>query len=148
MIDPAPHALTIDQARALLQSGQAGDDFSVPDNARPDQHVHAKRVGPEGGKGSARVAVVMHGENPQAMLVSLIAAPQARTLAAALLNAADEVDGAVPLAYFPARFVAPEYLDDPAHETDEIVVDPDALGEPGAFGDLEIGQDEDEEGQA
>lgn len=103
MIDPAPFALTIDQARALLQSGQTGDDYSVPDNARPDQHVHVKRVGPAGGRRSSRVAVILHGENPQAMLVSLVAAPQARALAAALLNAADEIDGKRPLV-----FTAPE----------------------------------------
>ena len=137
MIDPTDYALTIDQARALVKSADQGDDFSTPDNSRPDAHVHVRRVGAPGARKGARVAVMMHGENPQAMLVSLISAPQARMLGAALLNAADEVDGKTPLVFFPPE--AREAVEPEAPR----VIDLEGLAEAGSFGDLETDEVDD-----
>lgn len=99
-LDPADYALTPADLQTLFQRGAAGPDFEVADNARPGQHVHARRIGEPGSRALGRVAVITHNEAGGA-IASVIAAPQARALAAALLNAADEIDGVAPLVFFP-----------------------------------------------
>ena len=88
-----------------------GDEFQLASNVDTEtDNVRVRRVGPAGGGLKARACVYIESlvehededveDEIQSTLV-YISAPEARQLAAALLNVADDIDGAVPLAFFP-----------------------------------------------
>lgn len=109
------YALTEDEWNALSEAAEApggrGDEFQVASNVDSDtDNVRVRRVGPAGGGLKARVVVFVETliesededvEDEIQSSLAYISAPEARQLAAALLNVADEIDGKTPLVFFP-----------------------------------------------
>lgn len=85
--------------REQITDGVQGEDFALACNAAREEHVHVRRVGEAGSRLGGRVVVSTHGQ-PGAVPIFL-AAPEARMLAAAILDAADDLDGVTPLVYMP-----------------------------------------------
>lgn len=83
-----------------VQTGTMGDDVAFACNARPTDHLHLRRIGNEGDRLDGRIAVAMH-DGTGSSVVAYFAAPEARQIAAQLLNLADELDGATPLTFMP-----------------------------------------------
>lgn len=109
------YTLTEDEWNALSEAAEApggrGDEFQVASNVDSDtDNVRVRRVGPAGGGLKARVVVFVETliesededvEDEIQSSLAYISAPEARQLAAALLNVADEIDGKTPLVFFP-----------------------------------------------
>lgn len=91
--------LNEDGARSVVTAWEGGryTDTAFASDSRPDVHVHVLRIGDEGAGLAGRVAVAAHGPNGEAAVY--VAADEARAVAAAILNAADELDGVTPLTY-------------------------------------------------
>lgn len=102
--------------REHLNPQGMGPDFALACNVESGDHVHVRRIGPEGSRFEGRVAVMTHGDSGQAIVY--VAAPQARTLAAAILTAADELDGDTPLGFFPRQPIPEADLDEPTADVD------------------------------
>ncbi len=97
---------------ARAQAGATGEEYVFACDAQPSDHVHVRRLGEEGARIGGRVAVAAHGKRGQAVIY--LAAPEARALAARLLDAADELDGVVPLVFMPRGEDEPEPQATPA----------------------------------
>lgn len=101
---PEPrYPMSQEQRRSLSQEVRTidaayGEDFSVACNADPEDHLHTRRLGLPGDAHS-RVGVAIHASSALSMVY--IHPTEARMLAAALLNLADELDGTTPLVFFP-----------------------------------------------
>ena len=109
------YTLTEEEWTALSEAAHApdgrGPSFGIASNVDPDtDNVHVRRVGPAGGGLKARAVVYVEtlmeheDEDVEDEIISAlvyISAPEARQLAAALLNVADEIDGKTPLVFFP-----------------------------------------------
>lgn len=125
MFDRAEHDPRFDldggQWDALRDSEDEGDELVIACNVRKTDHIHVRRVGPAGSGLGARVTILTHG--PNGATSAFLASPQARKLAAHLLNAADEIDGTTPLVFSPRASVPEEAQDDP--ETEEVDFDVD-----------------------
>lgn len=84
------------------EAGDVGEDYALACNASPQSdHVHVRRIGAEGSLLNGRVLLFTHGEEGEDVATVYIAAHEARMLAAALLNMADELDGVTPLVFTP-----------------------------------------------
>lgn len=76
------------------QSGVMGENFAFGCSANPEDHAHVQRCG----AGShSRVGLAVHDQGNAASVY--VSPAQARRIAAALLNAADEIDGVTPLSF-------------------------------------------------
>ena len=109
------YTLTEAEWNALSEAADApdgrGPEFGLASNVDPEtDNVRVRRVGPVKGGPKSRVVVNVEmltsneDEDVEDELVSAlvyISAPEARQLAAALLNVADEIDGKTPLVFFP-----------------------------------------------
>lgn len=87
-----------DDFRALAGQ-EPREEISLACNADARDHIHAGSIGEPGSGLAARGIVQVH-EGGSATRVFL-SAPELRTLASALLNVADEIDGETPLSFFP-----------------------------------------------
>lgn len=97
-MDPARFAdLTSDG-----QSGIVGQNYGFSCSIQAADHAHVQRVG---AGAHARVAVAVHDSDDVAAIY--VSPAQARKIAAALLNAADEINGLTPLVFVP-RFTDEE----------------------------------------
>lgn len=90
---------------AQASRGFIGADEGFACNVSPTEHLHLRRIGVPGSGLSARVQIATHGsaddhEDPAGALMLYFAAPEARQIAARLLNLADEIDGQAPLLFF------------------------------------------------
>lgn len=120
------------KASAETDEGR-GEDFSLACNVQATDHVHTRRIGAVGSGLAARVAIATH--NVDDSITVFLAAPEARTLAAALLNAADEIDGVTPLVFFPpAPEAEPETAPEEPEEGEDVVegeiVEEDEVADP------------------
>jgi len=114
----AKHPLSPAQYAALGQTvsrpENKGDDLSWSCDFAPKDHLHLRRLGAPGSGLEGRVGVLIHsGVNSSPGLTVYLAADEARTVAAALLNIADELDGTTPLVFFPERRIDPDTADKP-----------------------------------
>lgn len=96
---PAPEGSTFTPEQfqefvSNVQSGIAGEDFEASCSIQPLDHVHVTRLS---SGVTARVGLGLH-DRSDAISVYLTPAV-ARQVAAALLNAADEIDGVTPLTF-------------------------------------------------
>lgn len=105
--------------REQITDGVQGEDFALACNAAREEHVHVRRVGEAGSRLGGRVVVSTHGQ-PGAVPIFL-AAPEARMLAAAILDAADDLDGVTRLNYVP---VTPDEIAD-AHAAAQAAAHPE-----------------------
>ena len=109
------YTLTEEEWTALSEAANEpdgrGEEFQLASNVDAEtDNVRVRRVGPAKGGLKARACVYIESlvehededveDEIQSTLV-YISAPEARQLAAALLNVADEIDGKTPLVFFP-----------------------------------------------
>lgn len=103
------YTLTEEEWAALSEAAEApggrGPEFQLASNVDPEtDNVRVRRVGPAKGGLKARAVVYVESLDDQGDILSTLAyisAPEARQLAAALLNVADDIDGKTPLVFFP-----------------------------------------------
>lgn len=96
------HSLSYEEYLRLgefVEEGEVGDEFAISCNANEADHLHTIRIGPEGGKLQGRIAIKVHDEHGNFLLV-YISPSDARALAANLLGNADDLDGYQPLAFW------------------------------------------------
>lgn len=103
------YALNEAEWSALTEAAEApggrGPEFQLASNIDPEtDNVRVRRVGPAKGGLKARAVVYVESLDDEGDILSTLAyisAPEARQLAAALLNVADDIDGKTPLVFFP-----------------------------------------------
>jgi hypothetical protein len=96
------HALSEEDYARLgefVAHDEIGEEFALACNADAGDHLHTVRIGPKGSGLEGRVAVKVHDAEGRQLIVYL-AASDARSLAAHLLNFADELDGYEPLMFW------------------------------------------------
>lgn len=100
-------------------SGARGEDIFFACNADEETHLHFMRLGDPGDRDEGRVGFTIHGPGGGEEL--FLTAGEARSVAAHILNVADELDGTQPLMFWHPDEVhtEPPYGDDPAPETGE-----------------------------
>lgn len=97
--------------RAQLDNGRS-DELTWACDVDETDHLHIARVGELGSRLRGRVGVKTHGIDDPGT-VTFFSAAEARMIAAAILNAADEIDGAVPLVFHPRPATPEAELDIP-----------------------------------
>lgn len=98
--------------RARLDGGQ-GEDVVHRCDVSPNDHLHLVRVGEANARLRGRVGIRLHSGKDDGGIAVLFSAPEARQIAAELMNIADELDGVTPLVFHPPRFVEGDALDTP-----------------------------------
>lgn len=92
--------------------------FQTCCDAEPSDKLEVSRVGKVGCREAGRIQIAFQDDDSESSTI-LLAAPEARQLAAAILNGADELDGTRPLVFFPRTPVAKPAEDSTDASTDE-----------------------------
>lgn len=95
--------ITVAEYMALREAVQTDPDATGPDlelvcSTTEHDHLHVSRLGAPG-QSYGRAGLRFH--SPDSANTILVSATEARVLAAHLLDIADELDGTVPLVFFP-----------------------------------------------
>lgn len=107
---PSEYAALLEAARQPSALGERKaftcdvDDFDV---------FHMQRVGAPNSRLAGRIGLCTHSGDEDPGAVVFVSAPEARMIAASLLNLADELDGTTPLNFHPPRFIEDADLDTP-----------------------------------